>query len=72
MLGQFDIFSGTFGSQPLWLEAAGDLTTAISRMEQRARLNPGRYFVFSTYCYTVVASIDTQDSGNQGGEQGLQ
>jgi len=60
MRGPFDVFSGSMDNEPRWLETTGDIETAISRMEERARVKPGSYFVFSTYCYTVVATIDTK------------
>jgi len=65
MSARYDIFSGTEGKNPLWLEAVAGFKDAVSRMEQRARKYPGQYFVFDAIHHTIVASIQTnQDSGS--------
>jgi hypothetical protein len=58
MRGQFDIFKGTTGGQPLWVEAISGLEAAISRMQELALQKPGRYFVYSTDSAKVVATTD--------------
>lgn len=63
----FDIFAGS-RHNPLWLEASDGLNKAIARMEQRARENPCRYFVYDADSQNVVASVDTcgdSDSDNK-------
>jgi hypothetical protein len=59
MLKRFDIFSGSPDSEPLWLGVSSGLETAVERMEQRARTEPGRYFVYDSHNQAVIASIDT-------------
>ena len=59
---RFDIFSGS-QSNPMWLEAADGLNSAVARMEQRARKNPGHYFVYDADRQSVVASVFTDDYG---------
>lgn len=43
----------------MWPEAVEGLNTATARMKERARMLPGRYFVFSAEENAVLASIDT-------------
>jgi hypothetical protein len=59
MLKRFDIFSGSPDKEPLWLGVSSGLDTAVERMEQRARTEPGRYFIHDAQNQAVVASIDT-------------
>jgi hypothetical protein len=61
MHDRFDIFCGP-QTDPTWLEAADGLNHAVARMEQKARANPGHYFVYDTDRQSVVASIDTNRS----------
>ena len=56
MRNQFDVFAGS-PIEPVWLESADGLNSAIIRMEQRAWAKPGRYFVSDGQ--RVIASIDT-------------
>jgi len=60
MLRRFDLFAGSLDAAPLWLEVADGLNSAIARMEQRARVKPGRYFVYDVENQVEVASIDTE------------
>jgi len=59
----FDIFSGSFDCEPIWLETANSLIEASEHMKARARTKPGRYFVYCCQTAEVVESIDTSDSG---------
>jgi len=63
MNSRYDVFQGT-QSNPLWLESADGLNRAIFQMEQRARANPGCYFVFDSSRQIVVASLDTNTSND--------
>lgn len=55
----YEIFSGSLDDRPMWPEAVEGLNTATARMKERARMLPGRYFVFSAEENAVLASIDT-------------
>lgn len=54
----FDIFSGVFERNALWVEAVQGLDHATKRMEQIASQKPGQYFVFCSTTHAVVASTD--------------
>jgi len=70
MNARYDIFSGTQGKNPLWLEAVAGLKDAVSRMEQRAQKTPGHYFVFDATHHTIVASIQTNQNPGSGSDGG--
>jgi hypothetical protein len=55
----FDIFSGTFEENPSWVATVGGLSNTRERMEQIARENPGRYFIFCPIDRTVLAAVET-------------
>jgi len=56
----FDIFQGAVGSTDvLWIEAVEGLAAAKQRMDEIAREQPGRYFVFYSHERTVLASTNT-------------
>lgn len=55
----FDVFSGTPGEDPLWLESVEGLSNARERMEQLAANEPGRYFVFSPLNNATLSRIET-------------
>lgn len=55
----YEIFSGSVDDKPLWLEAVEGLNSATARMEELARMIPGRYFVYCAEESAVLASIDT-------------
>ena len=55
----FDVFSGTPGEDPLWLETVEGLSNARERMEQLAANEPGRYFVFSPLTNATLSRIES-------------
>jgi hypothetical protein len=55
----FDVFSGTPGEHPLWLETVEGLSNARERMEQLAAKEPGRYFAFSPLNNAALSRIET-------------
>jgi hypothetical protein len=58
---KFDIFRGALGSTDLlWIEAVEGLGAAKQRMDEIAREQPGRYFVFYSHERTVLASTNTE------------
>jgi hypothetical protein len=59
----YDLFSGSPKQDPLWLEAADDLTVASEHMKQRAHQTPGKYFIYSCKAGTVLATLDTSAKG---------
>ncbi len=54
----FDIFSGVFEQDAMWMEAVQGIDHATKRMEQIASEKPGKYFVFCSATHLVVASTD--------------
>ncbi len=52
----FDIFSGVFEQNAMWVEAVQGLDHATKRMDQIASDKPGEYFVFCSATHAVVAS----------------
>jgi hypothetical protein len=57
----FDIFAGAPDKDALWLEAVDGLSSARRRMEEIAKANPGRYFVFAVRGHAVLAQIETAE-----------
>ena len=58
---KFDIFRSFLeSSDVLWVEAVEGLGAAKRRMDEIAREQPGRYFVFYTHERTLLASTSTQ------------
>jgi hypothetical protein len=55
----FDIFSGVFEQNALWVEAVQGIDHATKRMEQIASDKPGKYFIFCSATHAVVSSTDT-------------
>jgi len=55
----FDLFSGHFDADALWIEAVQGFGCAVERMKELAAQSPGPYFVFCTRTHKVLASIDT-------------
>jgi hypothetical protein len=55
----YDIFSGRFGRDAIWIEAAEGLAIAVEKMKMYANKSPGRYFVISVHSHEVLASVDT-------------
>ena len=43
----------------MWLEAVEGLSKATTRMQERARQFPGRYFVYRAEEKTVLAAVDS-------------
>jgi hypothetical protein len=60
---QYDIFSGSFGQNAVWLEAVEEPGNAVTRMKAIAAGKPGPYFVLCLTTHCVLASVDTADSG---------
>ena len=59
---KFDIFRGALGSPDvLWIEAVEGLGAAKQRMDEIARVEPGRYFVFYTHTHAILASTNTTE-----------
>lgn len=55
----YDIFSGSRDLGALWVESAPDFETAKTRMQELARLRPGKYFIFSVKINAIIREIDT-------------
>ena len=62
----YDVFQGEVNDDPLWLECADELETALERMKQRAQRSPGKYFVFCVTTKLVLGSIDTSNGSSNG------
>lgn len=60
---RFELYSGTFDKDACWIEAVRGLANARDRMEAIAKETPGKYFVFSTLTYAVIATKDTTAVG---------
>ncbi len=58
-LRKFDIFAGEIYKDAIWLEAVNGLEEAKIRMEQLARRNPGKYFIYCSVTRSVVARLET-------------
>jgi hypothetical protein len=58
-LPRFDLFSGFPNCDAKWIQEVYGLPNARARMETLAVENPGHYFVFSPFTWTVVAQIDS-------------
>lgn len=54
---RFEIFSGEFGREPIWMSTVTGLATAERRMRDFATCSPGAYFVYSVLLNSVVASL---------------
>ena len=63
---RYHIFSGHNMEDALWLEAVERLDASVERMKNLAGQQPGAYFVFCTRTYSVVASLDTNQSDQHG------
>jgi hypothetical protein len=59
---RYDIFSGQFDKDAMWLEAVKGLGAACNKMKERARKSPGPYFVFCQNANKVLAHIKTRIS----------
>ncbi len=55
MESSFDILEKTDEVNSRWLEAARDLQSAKSRIEERQALSPGEYVVFDRRTQRIVA-----------------
>jgi hypothetical protein len=55
----YDIFSGRFGRDVIWIESIKELAVAVEKMKAYANHSPGPYFVFCVHSNEVIASIDT-------------
>ncbi len=55
----FDILEKTDEVNSRWLEAARDLQSAKSRIEERQALSPGEYVVFDPRTQQIVAKSDS-------------
>jgi hypothetical protein len=55
----FDIFCGVPDKNAAWYESVEGLSNARARMEQIARIRPGKYFVFSRRDHSVLAQVET-------------
>lgn len=55
----YDIFSGRFGRDAVWMEAVEGLAAAVEKMKAYANNSPGPYFVFNVHSHEVLASVDT-------------
>jgi hypothetical protein len=60
----YDIFSGQFDKDAMWLEAVEGLGAACDKMNERAKKSPGPYFVFCQNANKVLAHINTRISEN--------
>jgi hypothetical protein len=64
----FDIFSGDHDKDAIWVEAVAGLSNARERMEQIARVKPGRYFLFSCTDHSVLARVETFEIRSSAGK----
>jgi len=55
----FLIFRGSLNNGALWIESADGLDSAVTLMNERARVRTGPYFVFDFQAYKVLATTDT-------------
>lgn len=55
----FDIFSGVFDKNAIWVESVRGLSNARERMERIAVEKPGAYFVFFARDHSILHLIDT-------------
>jgi hypothetical protein len=55
----FDIYHGAPDKNAAWYESVEGLANARARMEQIARIRPGKYFVFSRRDHSILAQIET-------------
>jgi hypothetical protein len=55
----YDIFSGSRDHGALWVDFAEDFESAKRRMEELARLKPGKYFIYSAKISGIMQEIDT-------------
>ncbi len=55
----FDIFSGTLGQAPLWLETVRGLSNAQEKMKQIASRTPGSYFIFCFSTQSLISQTNT-------------
>jgi hypothetical protein len=62
----YDIFSGVFDRDALWLESVEGLGPACDRMKALAAQSPGCYFVFCTQTHKVLSIIDTTAASDEG------
>jgi hypothetical protein len=65
---KFDVFSGRDQNDGLWLEVAGELEVACSRMYELAAKQPGPYFVYSKEAREIVARVDTSKPQGKKGQ----
>lgn len=56
---EYDVFTGHFDRDPLWLDRIEGLDAAYLRMTERAADSPGPYFIFCTESNSVIATVDT-------------
>ena len=61
LISKYDIFSGKFGDEVMWIEMVEGLGPATARMKDLAAGAPGRYFVFCTTTHRVLASMDNSE-----------
>jgi hypothetical protein len=66
----FDIFSGVFEQDAMWIEAVQGLDHATKRMEEIVSAKPGEYFVFCSATHAVVASTDGSGKLDSAAEAG--
>ena len=56
----FEIFSGSFDDDAMWIETVSGLERAREQMHELAGQSPGRYFLFSFRARKIVAIIDSR------------
>jgi len=55
----FDIFCGAPDKNAAWYERVEGLANARARMEQIAKIRPGKYFLFSRRDHSILAQLET-------------
>jgi hypothetical protein len=60
---QFDILKRHHDGSFIWLEAAGDLATAQTRIRELSGRTPGHYFVFDQKSQQIVAKLSNLPGG---------
>ena len=56
----FDIFSGAPEEHTHLVEAVKGFSNASQRMRQLAAVKPGKYFLFSISCQSILTRIETR------------
>lgn len=64
----FDIFCGLPDKNANWVDTVEGLAAARHRMEEIARTNPGRYFLFSRIDHSILGFAEGNTAGKAAGQ----